>query len=445
MYLLERLFWYCRTGILFALTITTIITITLAPDVVYAGSIPVREFFTEKNYSVKIDGNREIFESSDGLLFEFQHFNKMFRVDKYVYFFNDLPTRKDNALFISDEDYDFLIKVSRFYEERQQEQQGKKSRSPQQTSTPQSGVNNKSTTKTKDAPETLIAPSRQVNQSRQQQDTQDTQDTKISQSVTPSTSEVKNTKVDDLYSSKESYKIDYIFLDPGHGGRDPGASFYGFVEKDLNLELSRDLVRVIQKLNPNIKVVLTRNDDTYLTLQERCEIANNMLKPNENGIFVSVHLNVWVDPEARGIEAFYLTGSEKVIQSKAYHHLDDLGGEEEGYFKKIFSYLKVIQYQNESRYLSDSIMRNVQDINDIVHRGSKNETFYVLKGALMPAVLLELGFISNREDMELINDKRRRNDLLNRIAKALVSYSEDFEKSNGFRDGLYFSQLGIAD
>lgn len=420
-------FYQCSVGLLW---LSFFITFGFADQVL------LENFFQKRGYELQIEDKRETYQHDKELFWEFQTFNKLFKVNKYVYFFKQLPILKNNRIRITQEDFDFLKKVVKYYEERKNiHQKNDNNKEPSHNTTEK-----QSTEGEEKIPSDNNSPPKKnlTNNLRTRSN---------KQSFPSSLEKVKDSSmegntIDDLYSVDKLYKIDYVFLDPGHGGKDPGATFYGYVEKDLTLSLSQELAKILREATSDFKVVLTRNDDTYLSLGERCTIANETLKPNENGIFISVHLNVWVDPEVRGIEVFYLSGNDKVIQRKTYRHLEDLVGAQEGYFKKIFSYLKVIQYQIESRFLSYLIIKNIEsNIKASIPRGYKEESFYILKGVLMPSVLLELGFLSNREDIKLLNEKDKRNKILKQISTAVINYTKEFEKSNGFRDDYYFDKF----
>lgn len=402
----------------------------------FADQVLLENFFQKRGYKLQIGDKRETYQYGKELFWEFQAFNKLFKVDKHVYFFKELSSFKNNRIRITQEDFDFLKKVVKYYEERKNiHQKIGNDKEPSHTT-----IEKQSTEKEKEIPSNNSLPKKNLTTNSLQ--VQPNEQSSSSPLEKVRNSLVEENSINDLYSVDKLYKIDYVFLDPGHGGRDPGATFYGYVEKDLTLILSQELAKILREATSDFKVVLTRNDDTYLSLGERCTIANETLKPNENGIFISVHLNVWVDPEVRGIEVFYLSGSDRVIQRKTYRHLEDLVDAQEGYFKKIFSYLKVIQYQIESRFLSYLIIKNIEsNIKASIPRGYKEESFYILKGVLMPAVLLELGFLSNREDIKLLNKKDKRNKILRQISTAVINYTKEFKKSNGFRDDYYFDKF----
>ncbi|MBL8991883.1 MAG: N-acetylmuramoyl-L-alanine amidase, partial [Spirochaetia bacterium] len=107
--------------------------------------------------------------------------------------------------------------------------------------------------------------------------------------------------------STNSGKIDFIFLDPGHGGLDPGAVAFSFFEKDLALRASFAVRTALTNRLPEVNTVMLRDKDLFMSLEDRCRIANARLRRDQNGIFVSIHLNTWFDPASRGFEVYYLS------------------------------------------------------------------------------------------------------------------------------------------
>jgi len=154
-----------------------------------------------------------------------------------------------------------------------------------------------------------------------------------------------------------------IVLDPGHGGRDPGAVCRDIYEKDLNLKIAAKLYILLK--NQGITVKMTRTDDRYLLLSDRVILANKL----KADIFISIHCNASGSSKAKGIETLYYPGSTK--------------GE---------ALAEKIQF-----HLIDKLKR--------IDRGIKSRSdLFVLKYTSMPAVLIECGFLSNKEELKLLTD-----------------------------------------
>ena len=190
-----------------------------------------------------------------------------------------------------------------------------------------------------------------------------------------------------------------IVLDPGHGGKDPGAiGNGGIAEKDLVLSIARKLAAKLKK-EMNVQVVLTRNDDRFVPLEDRTALAN----AEDADLFISLHMNASPNSEARGIETYYLdnTSDEAAIR---------LAARENSTARKNVSDLQfILSDMTQNLKLEDSITlaHRLQGaavggmgkvLGEVKDLGVKKALFYVLVGARMPSVLVEMFFISNREE-----------------------------------------------
>jgi N-acetylmuramoyl-L-alanine amidase len=211
-------------------------------------------------------------------------------------------------------------------------------------------------------------------------------------------------------------KIGKIVIDPGHGGHDTGTiGPNGFYEKDLVLDVSKRLGKLLES-RLGAQVVFTRRDDTFIPLETRTSIANQ----EQADLFVSVHANSSHDPDARGVETYYLNftsspealevaARENAASDKSIHELQDL-------VKKIALREKI----DESREFASDVQQSLHTglaskSPGIRDRGVKKAPFVVLIGANMPSILAEISFISNPGD-----EKRLRNaEYRQRIAESL--------------------------
>jgi len=198
-----------------------------------------------------------------------------------------------------------------------------------------------------------------------------------------------------------------VVIDPGHGGKDPGAvSKDGRLkEKDLTLEIATRVKKRLMSHAPGIKVELTRTEDRFLTLQERTAFANSL----NADLFISLHCNAASDSSSKGIETFYLS---KASSRRAMR----LAAKENGIPLSTMSDLEatlldlmLTSKKLESDKLADTVHKTL--VKDLVKtapkirdRGVKRAPFYVLLGATMPAILVECAFISNgREEQKLMS------------------------------------------
>ncbi len=228
-------------------------------------------------------------------------------------------------------------------------------------------------------------------------------------------------------------EFDTVVLDPGHGGRDPGAvGASGTFEKDRTLEialLARDLISVRM---PGVRVVMTREDDRYVSLAERTRIANR----EKADLFISIHCNASTRREAGGFETFFLSLA-RTDDARAVAAMENMASEldepddpgastdplsflladiaQNLYLDQSSSLAALIQASMASRWPSGS------------DRGVKQAGFYVLRGAWMPSILVEVAFISNPSEERLLESL----DFRFRAASAIVAGIEAFMSNGG--------------
>ncbi|MFY9397269.1 MAG: N-acetylmuramoyl-L-alanine amidase [Desulfomonilia bacterium] len=223
-------------------------------------------------------------------------------------------------------------------------------------------------------------------------------------------------------ASQLSLKVSRIVIDPGHGGKDPGAIGPGGIkEKDLTLQISKLLAQRL-KLE-GFEVFLTRTTDTFLTLEQRTNFANE----KRADLFISVHINSNEDRTVRGIETYFLnlTTDATAIEVAARENattqksLSDL--------QLIINDLMLNSKINESSKFANSVHTGV--MNSALSTGYEGRDlgvrqapFYVLLGAQMPSILLELGFITNSKDIGLLKRRTYQESLVDGIAKGINSY-----------------------
>jgi N-acetylmuramoyl-L-alanine amidase len=198
-----------------------------------------------------------------------------------------------------------------------------------------------------------------------------------------------------------------IVLDPGHGGKDPGAIAHGIKEKDVVLNIARKLAPILEK-DLGCEVILTRNGDTFIPLEERTAIANT----HGADLFISLHINAHPAPKVRGIETYYLNFSTNAEAMRVAARENATSTHQMSELQDILSDIMQNSKINESSRLAHQVHQSIltraipddREYANIKNLGVKQAPFYVLIGAQMPAVLLEIAFISNKEDAaNLIN------------------------------------------
>jgi len=197
-----------------------------------------------------------------------------------------------------------------------------------------------------------------------------------------------------------------VVIDPGHGGDDIGAlGPSGLPEKDVTLDIARRLKTRIQS-ELEAEVILTRDADKTLALDDRTAIANH----NHADLFVSIHANASRRGNARGAETYFLSYQATDDESRAVAAIENntLGLEEgvqkNGNLEMVLWDLAQSAFLKESSVLAEMIQENLNDVLDIANRGIKQAPFRVLMGATMPAVLIEVAFITSPEEERRLKD-----------------------------------------
>ena len=218
-------------------------------------------------------------------------------------------------------------------------------------------------------------------------------------------------------------KIGKIVIDPGHGGHDTGTiGPNGLLEKDLVLDVSRRLGKLLEA-RLGADVVFTRRDDTFIPLETRTSIANQ----EQADLFVSVHANSSHDPDARGVETYYLNftsspealevaARENAASDKDIHELQDL-------VKKIALREKIDESREFASDVQESLHSGLATKSAGIHdRGVKKAPFVVLIGANMPSILAEISFISNPGDEKRLKGPEYRQRIAESLYRGISRY-----------------------
>lgn len=234
-----------------------------------------------------------------------------------------------------------------------------------------------------------------------------------------------------------SKKLRKVVIDPGHGGKDPGAIGSFSKEKDIVLAVSLKLAELIQEKHPDVKVIMTREDDTFIELYQRASIANK----SKADLFISVHANSNKKKDPSGVE-FYVLGlhksEENLEVAKKENAVVNLEGNvTENYgFDPNSAEGNIIMTMKQSLFLDNSIHFAKKIENEFKNddnqsiRGTKQAGFLVLYQTAMPSCLLEIGFISNAEEEEYMNSKLGQVNIATKIANAFTEYKRKFEGKN---------------
>jgi N-acetylmuramoyl-L-alanine amidase len=221
-----------------------------------------------------------------------------------------------------------------------------------------------------------------------------------------------------------------VVIDAGHGGHDPGAHGNGITESELTLDVARRLRKLLEA-EDGIDVVMTRDTDVYIPLEERTAIANR----EGADLFLSIHANASRNPQARGIETYFLSfamnpeaeavaARENATSAQAMHNLPDI-------VKAIALNNKI----NESRDLAVTVQKSMAKRLSAKNRslrdlGVKQAPFVVLIGAVMPSVLAEISFVTNRQDSALLKTSAYRQQIAQALFDAIQNYQQGLKRMN---------------
>ena len=240
-------------------------------------------------------------------------------------------------------------------------------------------------------------------------------------------------KVDEYIEDvKERWRLDTVVLDAGHGGKDPGSQGkYGTKEKDVVLDITKRVGRLLEK-NAGIKVVYTRDEDVFVPIIDRTKMANDT-----NGkLFVSVHANANKNRKIQGFETYLLRPgkSEDAIEvasrENAVIKLEEKTGQYDNLTGEnlIMATMAQSMFMKESEDLAAIIQMELDKRLNTPNRGVKQAGFYVLIGASMPNVLVEVGFISNPAEEKKLKQAVHKQRIAESIYEGIKHFKYSREK-----------------
>lgn len=224
-----------------------------------------------------------------------------------------------------------------------------------------------------------------------------------------------------------------VVLDAGHGGKDPGNSYHGFVEKEIALKTTLKVGDLLEK-QKDFEVVYTRQTDVFIELVNRPKVANKI----NADLFVSIHCNSVTNQTPAGTETFVMGLSRSNMNLEVAKKENSVILLEDNYKKTYEGFdphkpeslagLKIVQEENlnSSITLASIIQDNFTRNLNRKTRGVKQQPLWVLDAAYMPGVLIELGFLSNKEEGEYLNSEEGQDQMAEQIAKAIIAYKKEF-------------------
>jgi len=211
-----------------------------------------------------------------------------------------------------------------------------------------------------------------------------------------------------------------ILLDPGHGGEDNGATFNKIHEKDLALRISKKIYKRLKK--NGFQVYLTRSIDREVTLEKRAELAEKV----RADLFISIHLNSSHKKRSNGFEIYYLDNHTDAAIKKVEEIENKEWTGEQKVVNQILTDLVIERTAKTSRRLSTlihrSVMRKVKKRYGFKDRGIKPGLFYVLALSKRPAALIEVGFISNKNELKKMLSPKFQNRFSDAIVRGIKKY-----------------------
>ena len=258
-------------------------------------------------------------------------------------------------------------------------------------------------------------------------------------------SAILNSEVDDslnaealfdnsYYMIKKKLEFDVVVIDPGHGGKDPGAIGHnGIKEKDVVLAVAKKVGHYINKYIPDVEVVYTRDDDSFVGLSERGTIANK----HEGDLFISIHANAARDNRARGAEVWFLgqhrtqSALEVMVKENSVVKLEEGTNQKTKLSDEELMLYQLANsgYMATSQAIAGMLERQFGERAVRKSRGVKQAGFMVLYHASMPAILVELGFISNPSEQRFLASDYGQSIMASAIFRTIRNFKEQYELS----------------
>jgi N-acetylmuramoyl-L-alanine amidase len=228
-----------------------------------------------------------------------------------------------------------------------------------------------------------------------------------------------------------------VVLDAGHGGKDIGATYHGFAEKKIALSTSLKVGKILEN-EKDIQVIYTRNKDIFVELDDRANIANK----SKGNIFVSIHCNANKNTSASGNETYVMGITRNASNLEVAKLENSVVTLEDNYEIKYEGFdpnspesvIGISILQEEYRELSVELAAKVQQAfikkSKSKNRGVKEAGFLVLRKITMPRVLIEMGFVSNKEEGAFLNSEEGQNRLAEAIANSIIEYKNEYFTSS---------------
>lgn len=219
-------------------------------------------------------------------------------------------------------------------------------------------------------------------------------------------------------------KIRTVIIDPGHGGKDPGAiGGSGLYEKDVVLDISQELADILSRRGFNVE--MTRTEDDFISLEERTEFASR----KNADFFISIHANSSKSKRVSGIEVFSLRNlsysemNSEQRKRNQYLLFQNFSMTPDSHLKSILSDLLYDHKCCQDDLLAAYAVKKLSKYAQARNRGEKKSGFFVLKNTIMPSILVEIGFLSNPREERLLQTKSYRKKIARSLAQVIIDYN----------------------
>jgi N-acetylmuramoyl-L-alanine amidase len=246
----------------------------------------------------------------------------------------------------------------------------------------------------------------------------------------------EDTSGEDLEKQKQEWLVDTIVIDPGHGGKDPGAIGYGKLkEKDIVLPIGLKLGAALKKQLPDVNIIYTRDTDVFIPLWKRTKIANE----NNGKLFVSLHCNSNNSKSVNGFETYFLSADKDdkardvvLLENESVKFESTVDQKRYEGVNFVLATLAQNAFLKYSQYFASLVQKSLKlnmQPEGMKDRGVKQGPFWVMVGATMPNILVEMGFISNKFESKLLKQKSIQTKIAESICNGIVKYKNDFENA----------------
>jgi N-acetylmuramoyl-L-alanine amidase len=232
-----------------------------------------------------------------------------------------------------------------------------------------------------------------------------------------------------LQTSSESQKLVTVVIDPGHGGHDSGAiGPHGTMEKNVVLAIARNLANEINQTK-NMRAVLTRDDDHFVTLRNRLRLA----RKGKADVFIAIHADAYLGNNARGASVYALSkhgatseAARWLAQKDNYSELDDLElnalQDRSPILRSVLIDMAQTATIQDSLQLGQRVLHSIDEVSPLHYKKVEQAPFVVLKSPDIPSILIETGFISNAEEERQLSTPRYQQELARAIFQGIKRY-----------------------